>query len=381
MPASVVATRIRGSDSGTLSTQRLVLRDRRWSRHQNRRARRLTMKALVYYGPNDLKVADMADPKPAAGEALLRVKSVGICGSDVHGYLGLTGRRLPPMVMGHEFAAEVVELGKGATGVKVGDRVATYPVVFCDDCTQCRQGNRHMCLNKRAFGVLDCNGAMAEYICAPAKILFKLADPVSYDIGSLMEPLAVAARAVNHAGDLAGKTVMVVGAGTIGLLIAAVVKTRGAAKIIVSDLAESRLEVAKKMGADRTINGAAENLTETIRAETGGGVDVTLEAVGATPTVQQAMSCLKLGGTAVWVGNSAKMVNMNMQEVVTRELKVVGSFLYSYDEFAACADLLNAGKLDLEHLISLRVPMFEKGPEMFAKLAKDPGPLIKVILN
>jgi 2-desacetyl-2-hydroxyethyl bacteriochlorophyllide A dehydrogenase len=339
------------------------------------------MKALMYYGPNELKVADMADPQPAAGEALLRVKSVGICGSDVHGYLGLTGRRLPPMVMGHEFAAEVAELGKGATGVKVGDRVAAYPVVFCDDCVQCRQGNRHMCLNKRAFGVLDCNGAMAEYICAPTKILFKLADPVSYDIGSLMEPLAVACRAVNHAGDLAGKTVMVVGAGTIGLLIAALVKNRGAAKIVVSDLANSRLEVAKKMGADLTINGATENLAETIRAETGGGVDVTLEAVGATPTVQQAMSCLKLGGTAVWVGNSAKMVNMNMQEVVTRELKVVGSFLYSYDEFAEVAGLLNTGKLDLEHLISLRVPMFEKGPEMFAKLAKDPGPLIKVILN
>ena len=339
------------------------------------------MKALVYYGPENLKVADIADPRPAAGEALLRVKSVGICGSDVHGYLGLTGRRTPPMVMGHEFAAEVAELGAGATGFKVGDRVTAYPVVFCDDCAQCRSGNRHLCLNKRAFGVLDCNGAMAEYISVPTKILFRLADPVSYDIGSLMEPLAVACRAVNHAGDLTGKTVMVIGAGTIGLLIAALVKTRNPAKIVVSDLADSRLEVARKLGADRTINGATENLAETIRAETGGGVDVTLEAVGATPTVQQSTACLKLGGTAVWVGNSAKFVNTNMQEVVTRELKVTGSFLYSIDEFATVVDLLNTGKLDLEHLISMRVPMFEKGPELFAKLAKDPGPLIKVILN
>lgn len=339
------------------------------------------MKALVYYGPEDLKVADIADPRPAPGEALLRVRSVGICGSDVHGYLGLTGRRLPPMVMGHEFAAEVVELGPGATGVAVGDRVAAYPVVFCDDCAQCRRGNRHLCLNKRAFGVLDCNGAMAEYINVPTKVLFKLDAAVSYDIGALMEPLAVAMRAVNHAGDLSGKTVMVVGAGTIGLLIAALVKTRDPARIIVSDLAESRREVARRMGADRTIDGAAENLAETIRDETGGGVDVSLEAVGATPTVQQAMACLRLGGTSVWVGNSARMVTANMQEIVTRELKVVGSFLYSYDEFAACAALLNAGRLDLEHLISLRVPMFEQGPAMFARLAKDPGPLIKVILN
>jgi threonine dehydrogenase-like Zn-dependent dehydrogenase len=339
------------------------------------------MKALVYYGPENLKVADMADPRPAPGEALLRVKSVGICGSDVHGYLGLTGRRLPPMVMGHEFAAEVAGLGAGVTGFKVGDRVTAYPVAFCDNCAQCRRGNRHLCLNKRAFGVLDCNGAMAEYICVPANVLFKLADRVSYDIGSLMEPAAVACRGVNHAGDLAGKTVMVVGAGTIGLLITALVKTRNPAKIIVSDLADSRLEVARKMGADITINGATENLVEKVRAETDGGVDVSLEAVGVTPTVQQSTGCLRLGGTAVWVGNSAKFVNVNMQEVVTREIKVTGSFLYSFDEFASVVDLLNTGKLDLEHLISLRVPMFEKGPDMFVKLAKDPGPLIKVILN
>ena len=339
------------------------------------------MKALVYHGPEQLTVAELADPTPAADEALIRIKACGICGSDVHGYLGITGRRLPPMVMGHEFSGEIAALGPKATGFKVGDRVAAYPVVFCGECAQCRQGNRHLCLNKRAFGVLDCNGAMADYICVPTKVLFKLDDRVSYEVGSLMEPLAVACRGVNHGGDLAGKTVMVIGAGTIGLLIAALAKLRGPAKIVVTDLSEDRLAVARKMGADLAINGASADLVETVRAATGGGVDVAFEAVGATPTVQQSTACLKLGGTAVWVGNSAKFVNTNMQEIVTRELKVFGSFLYSYDEFAFVADLVNSGKLDLEHLISLRAPMFEKGPELFAKLAKDPGPLIKVILS
>ena len=122
------------------------------------------MKALVYYGPEDLRLDEIADVTPAPGEALIRVRACGICGSDVHGYLGITGRRIPPMVMGHEFSGDVAEVGEGVTGIKVGDRVAAYPVIFCGDCEPCRQGNVHVCLHKKALGVLECNGAMAEYV-------------------------------------------------------------------------------------------------------------------------------------------------------------------------------------------------------------------------
>ena len=257
-----------------------------------RRQIRVRMKALMYYGPEDLRLADIADPSPAPGEALIRVKSCGICGSDVHGYLGITGRRLPPMVMGHEFAGQVAAIGAGVSDVKVGDRVAPYPVVFCMECEPCRRGDVHLCLNKRALGVLACNGAMAEYVAIPARLLFKLADHVSYDVGAMMEPLAVACRAVNHAGDLKSKSVMIVGAGAIGLLVAALVKMRGPAKLFVSDLSDSRLEVARKMGADITVNPARDDLGEIVKQHTDGrNVDVALEAVGATPTVQQAMAC------------------------------------------------------------------------------------------
>jgi L-iditol 2-dehydrogenase len=340
------------------------------------------MKALVYYGPEDLRLADIADVSPAPGEVLIRVKSCGICGSDVHGYLGITGRRLPPMVMGHEFAGQVAAVGEGVSDVKVGDRVAPYPVVFCMECEPCRRGDVHLCLNKRALGVLDCNGAMAEYVAIPARLLFKLADHVSFDVGAMMEPLAVSCRAVNHAGDLAGKSVMIVGAGTIGLLALALVKMRGPARIFVSDLSDSRLAVAKKMGADITVNPSRDDLGEIVKQQTDGrNVDVALEAVGATPTVQQAMACLKFGGTAVWIGNSAKMITINMQEIVTRELKVCGTFLYSMKEFSEVAQLLNSGQLSVEPMISLKVPMMDRGIELFARLAKDPGPLIKVILN
>jgi 2-desacetyl-2-hydroxyethyl bacteriochlorophyllide A dehydrogenase len=340
------------------------------------------MKALVYYGPEDLRLAEIADLKPAPGEALIRVKACGICGSDVHGYLGITGRRIPPMVMGHEFSGDVAEVGEGVTDIKVGERVAPYPVIFCGDCEPCRHGNVHVCLHKKALGVLECNGAMAEYVSLPAKLLFKLADTISYEVGSMMEPLAVSYRGVNHSGDLTGKNVFIVGAGTIGLLAMAVVKMRKPAKIFVSDLSDIRLDVARKMGADYTINPSKDNVSDIINRETGGvGVDVAFEAVGATPTVQQAMAGLRVGGTAVWIGNSAKMIHINMQEIVTRELRVFGTFLYTFKEFSDVVDLLNSGKLNVEPMISLKVPMMEKGVELFARLAKDPGPLIKVILN
>lgn len=340
------------------------------------------MKALVYYGPEDLRQEDIADLKPLPGEALLRVKACGICGSDVHGYLGITGRRIPPMVMGHEFSGQVAEVGEGVTNIQVGNRAAVYPVVFCDSCEQCLKGNVHLCLNKKALGVLECNGAMAEYVSVPAKLLFKLDDYVTYEAGSMMEPLAVSCRGVNHAGDLTGKNVLVVGAGTIGLLVTALVNMQNPARIFVSDLSDSRLGIAREMGATHLINPSRDNLTEIIQMETGApGVDVAFEAVGATPTVQQAMASLRAGGTAVWIGNSAKMININMQEIVTKELRVFGTFLYSIQEFGYVAGLLNSGKLNIEPIISLKAPMMEKGVELFAKLAKDPGSLIKVILN
>jgi len=339
------------------------------------------MKALVYHGPENLQWEEITDVSPKAGEVLIKVKAVGICGSDVHGFLGITGRRIPPMVMGHEFSGIVAAVGEGVTAVKIGERVAPYPVVFCGECEFCKQGNVHICLNKTAFGVLECNGAMAEYISVPAKLVFKLSDEVSYAVGSMMEPMAVAYRGVNNAGDLCGKNVLIVGAGTIGLLALAIVKMRNPAKIFMSDLSNNRLAIASQMGADFVINPERDELAAIVKQETAGlGADIAFEAVGASPTVQQAMSGLKIGGTAVWIGNSAKMIQVNMQEVVTRELRVIGTFLYTFKEFGEVVDLLNSGKINVEPMISLQTPM-ENGPTLFARLAKDAGPMIKVILT
>jgi L-iditol 2-dehydrogenase len=198
----------------------------------------------------------------------------------------------------------------------------------------------------------------------------------------MMEPLAVAYRGVNRAPDVAGKNVLVVGSGTIGLLAAAILKFRHPKRIFVSDTNEIRLDIARKMGADVVINPSRDDPGDIIRRSTDGlGADVAFEAVGATPTVEQAMAGLRMGGTAVWIGNSAKMIELDMQQIVTRELRVVGSFLYSFQEFQEVVDMLNQDKLNVEPMISLREPMTEKGVELFAKLAKNPGSLIKVILT
>lgn len=339
------------------------------------------MKALVYHGPEDLRFEEVSDIFPKDNEVKIKVRAIGICGSDVHGYAGLTGRRIAPMIMGHEFSGEVVEVGKDVKHLKIGDRVAPYPVEICGTCEFCRKGMEHICLNKKAYGVLDCNGAMADYICVPENIAFPLDDSVDYSTGAMIEPMSVALRGVDNAGDIEGKNVLIIGAGTIGLFALVLVKMRNPAKIFVSDLSSHRLSVAKQLGADVVIRSDKEDAAEAVRKGTNGlGADVSIECVGITPTTKQAVSALKLGGTSVWVGNSAKFIETNMQEIVTHELTVKGSFLYTLKQFKKVIDILGSGSVDISPIISKEINL-EEGPDMFHTLYKNPGDLIKVVIR
>ena len=336
------------------------------------------MKAVVYEGPEIMTYKDVPDVFPKKNEVKLKVRACGICGSDVHGYLGITGRRIPPLIMGHEFSGEVVELGEGVTDLKVGDRFAEYPLDFCGECEMCKKGDVHLCLNKRAFGVLTVDGAFADYICVPAKVCFKLKDNVSYTVGSIMEPLAVSYRAVNHLGDIEGKSVLVVGAGTIGLLALACVKLKKPAKIYVSDMNEHRLEIAKQLGADVVLNPAKVDVAEYIMKETDGkGIEGVVEAVGVTATTKQSIDVLAFGGAAVWIGISAQHIDVEMQKIVCRELKVQGTFLYGFEEFRTVVGYLNDGILNIEPIISKEITL-EELPAMMETLHKNHGDLIKV---
>jgi 2-desacetyl-2-hydroxyethyl bacteriochlorophyllide A dehydrogenase len=340
------------------------------------------MKSLVYRGPRALALEETERPETLPGEVLLRVEATGICGSDVHGYLGLTGRRIPPMTMGHEFCGTVEEADPDVGGFGPGDRVAVQPVVFCGACSYCREGLTNLCENRRLFGVMSFNGSMAEYLNVPARLLFRMPEGMSPEVGAMVEPTAVAHRAVSRVGGLVeGATVLIVGAGTIGLLLLALVKARRPRLVLVSDLSDSRLRLARELGADVTVNPSREDAVKRAGEHTGGrGVDLSFEAVGAAPTVEQALAALRPRGTCVWVGNSQKMVAVDMQASVTRELTVLGSYIYTRAEFGEALALLGRNQIDVRPIISRTVPL-DRGPEMFAALSEPSTELVKVVLR
>lgn len=337
------------------------------------------MKGLVFVENEKLVWKDIDNVTAKAGEVLIKVKAVGICGSDIHGYKGVTGRRIPSMVMGHEFSGEVAGIGAGVTTLKIGDRVAPFPVDFCGHCSFCKQGIEQLCPNRVQFGVLRVNGAMAEYICVPEKVCYKLADTVSFPEGSTIEPLAVAYRAVKKGGNLQGKNVFLVGTGTIGLMALICIKAQNPAKIFVSDMSDSRLKLAKELGADITINPGKDDVKQVISDATNGDmIHVSFEAVGLAPTCQQSLSVLCIRGTAVWIGQGRPIVDINMLDVVTRELTILGTFMYSYKEFGEAAEMLNSGKINVSRIISATAQM-KDGEKWFIRL-QNPEDLIKVVL-
>lgn len=339
------------------------------------------MKGLVYYGPKDIKLSEVEKPKINDGEVLIKVKAVGICGSDSHGYLGNTGRRIPPMIMGHEFSGVISDVSSNVTDFKKEDRVVVHPVLFCGKCECCKKGLTNVCMNRGFLGVMDINGAMAEYVKVPQSLVYKIPDSMSSLEGAMVEPLAVAYRAVEKLSDIKGKHILIVGAGTIGLLILQLVKLKSPKKIFVSDLSDTRLKLAHKIGADITINPIKESIDKIVKSETDGvGVDVALEAVGAAKSVEQAMMVLKNTGTCIWVGNAAKKIEIDMQNVVTRELNVFGTYIYTKEDFEKAIELIINKTVDTTSVIS-KVVTLENGPEMFEQLLNDPDNLIKIIIT
>ena len=339
------------------------------------------MKALVFEGPEKLALRDIPEPEPKAGEVRVRVTATGICGSDFAGYLGKTGRRIPPMVMGHEFGGVVEKLGEGVADPAVGERVSVYPVDFCGKCDFCRAGKPMLCKDKRQFGVLTNNGSMARSICVPAGLCFKVPDNVTDDEAALIEPLAVSYRGVSSLGDISGKTVLVVGAGTIGLFALACVKAAGAAKVFIADVMDNRLAIAKRLGADLTINTKTQDALEEIRSETGGRMcDCSVECVGITPTAALSVDAVGFGGSIAWIGNNWPKVEIGMQSIVTMEKKLNGSFLYSLEDFGNALQLIAVRKIDTGVFITKRITL-DEAPQVFAQLARDPGDQVKVIIK
>jgi L-iditol 2-dehydrogenase len=341
------------------------------------------VKALLLSQYRQLEITDIPVPAPARDEVLVRVAACGICGSDVHGYDGSSGRRIPPLVMGHEAAGTVAETGAGANGFAKGDRITFDSTVYCGDCSNCQRGNVNLCDRRQVLGV-SCgdyrrNGAFAEFVVVPARIVHHLPDNLSFSEAALLEAVAVALHAVSLAPIQPGSTALVVGAGTIGLLVQQALKVAGCEPVLVADVDATRLKLSASLGATTILGSGSELVQEILRITSGSGFDIAIEAVGLNQTVNTAISATRKGGTVVLVGNISPEVTLPLQIVVTRQLRLQGSCA-SAGEYPRAIELMSSGKINVKPLISAVAPLAE-GPQWFERLyAREPN-LMKVVLQ
>ena len=333
---------------------------------------------MVLVRMGEMAVLERPDRHPGPGEILVAVRASGICGSDVPGYLGLTGRRQPGMVMGHEAAGRVMETGQDVRGVRVGDRVALCSILSCGLCEPCRRGRPNVCERRRGLG-MQFDGAYAERMVVPQALVVPLPESLSFEVAALAEPLAVALHAVAITPLDPGDAVAIVGAGPIGLLTHLVLRLRGVRSVAITDRSPHRLAVAHALGADLAIDVTRTDPAAAVREATAGsGADVVFEAVGISATVAQSLSMARSGGQVTWIGNSAPTVDLPMQDMVTRELTLRGS--YAFDrEFDDAIDLLATGRIDVRPLIELTAPLAD-GPELFRRLGDGTLDAVKVLL-
>jgi L-iditol 2-dehydrogenase len=342
------------------------------------------MKSLLLTENSKLSIEDMPRPEPGSREVLIRVAACGICGSDVHGYDGSSGRRIPPLVMGHEAAGVITAVGKEVTKFKLGDRVTFDSTVYCGECTYCRGGDANLCDRREVIGV-SCgdyrrHGAFAEYIAVPERIVYKMPDCLSYPEAAMLEAVAVALHAVKVSGMKKGDTVLVVGAGMIGLLTMQAARAAGVARVMIADIDETRLTLGELLGADEALRGTGGLIAEETMKRTGGvGADIVFDAVGRSKTVAESIDSVRKGGTVTLIGNIAPEVVLPLQKVVSRQIRLQGSAA-SCGEYPMAMDLLSSGRIQVRPLISAVAPL-EEGPRWFERLHAQEPNLMKVVLS
>ncbi len=342
------------------------------------------MKALVLEKYNQLKIKEVENPKIADDEVLVKVKAAGICGSDVHGMDGSTGRRIPPIIMGHEASGEIVEVGAVVSEWKVGDKVTFDSTIYPLDDWFTLKGHYNLSDNRQVLGV-SCddfvkNGAFAEFVAVPRHILYRIPEGVSFEQAAMVEPVAVAMHAIKLAGPEASETAIVVGAGMIGLFVIQLLKVVGCKKIIAVDIDNEKLKMALELGATHSFKSSDSGLKDHILELTNQrGADHAFEAVGISETVGLAIDNVRKGGTVTLLGNLTPEIQFPLQSVVTRQIKVQGSCAIC-GEYPAVLDLIADGKVNVDAMIS-KVVQLAEGAEWFQRLYNKEKGLFKVILK
>lgn len=342
------------------------------------------MKALTLTAYHQFEFGDQPDPEIGPEDVLIGVKACGICGSDIHGMDGSSGRRQPPIIMGHEAAGEIMKIGSSVTNWKEGDRVTFDSTVYCGKCEACQSGQVNLCPERNVLGV-SCDdyrrhGAFAEFVSVPQHILYRVPDGVPFEQAAFAEPISIALHGVNRVPLKQGDSAVVVGAGLIGLLVVQALKAKGAGTVIAVDIDEKRLALAKELGADHALI-SDETVPAKVRELVGNddGADVAMEVVGFGPTIQLAIDSVRKGGSIGCVGNLKAEVPFPLQAVVTRELSVFGSCA-SAGEYGDAVEAVANGSIKVEPLISA-VADLSDGSDWFQRLYKNDEGLMKVILR
>lgn len=337
------------------------------------------MKALIYTAPRRLELDELPTPGFGPGKVVVKVGAVGICGSDLDGFLGRSKKRVPPLVLGHEFSGEVVEVGDGVHRIRVGDRVAVYPLIVCERCKYCTSSRPHLCFQRKLFG-LDFHGAMAEYVSVPEKNLFPLPSHLGYREGALVEPLANALHVIDQCGDIGDRTGVIYGAGSIGLLVYFAARLRGAKQLALVDRNAKRLERLREFGADLIINPENEDPVKAVRVWTkGAGVEFAVDAVGEPVCRRNVLEITAAAGVSVWIGLGEDFCEVSGRLIVTRELNIKGSYAYTYEDFEQALLLIADGRIPVAEFT--QTYSLGQGQEVFEELTTGRSPLLKAIFH
>jgi L-iditol 2-dehydrogenase len=340
------------------------------------------MKALLLTKYRSLEIADLPVPNPGPDELLIRVAACGICGSDVHGYDGSSGRRIPPIVMGHEAAGTIAALGKNVKNFSEGDRVTFDSTVYCGSCNNCLRGDVNLCDNRQVVGV-SCGdyrraGAFAEFVVVPARIVYRLPEILPFEEAAMLEAVSVALHAVSLVPVHPQDNALVVGAGMIGLLIMQALHAAGCSNIYITDVDQTRLKLADEFAVATSLLAGPNLIPQVMEATNGNGMDVVIEAVGINATVVSAVDSVRKGGTVVLVGNVTPEVTLPLQKVVTRQISLQGSCA-SAGEYPRAIELMSSEAIRVKPLITAIAPL-EEGPRWFERLyAREPN-LMKIVL-
>lgn len=310
------------------------------------------MKQAVMTSPGVIEFRDVPSPEPRPGQVLLRIKRIGVCGSDIHVYHGKHALTPYPVVQGHEVSGVVEKLGEGVRGLKPGDPVTFQPQVTCGACYPCLHGAYHICDNLKVMG-FQTTGAGSELFALDSRLVLKLPGGTSMDHGAMVEPTAVGVHAIGRAGGVKGKKVLVLGAGPIGNLTSQVARGLGAAKVMITDVSDYRLGLARECGVDYAVNTAQHDLAAKIRENLGEDkADVILECVGAGATISQAVAVARKGTDIVVVGVFGDKPQVDMGTVQDRELRLIGTLMYQEQDWKKAIDLIGGEKVKLQPLVT-----------------------------